>query len=76
VKSGSQYGVTSGDVVKASIIGNEIKVYINNILIDTVIDNTYSTGNPGMGFNFGCDSTYGDFGFTKFTASELPSLIQ
>lgn len=74
-KSGAQYGVTNGDVVKASIVGSEIKVYINNVLIDSVTDNVYSAGNPGMGFNYGCGSTYGDFGFTKFTASELLSLV-
>jgi hypothetical protein len=76
VKYGSQYGVAIGDVVKASIIGSEIKVYINDVLVDSVTDSTYSTGNPGMGFNYGCGLTYGDFGFTKFTASELPSSIR
>lgn len=70
-KSGSQYGVANGDVVKASIIGNVINVYINNVLVESVTDGIYSTGNPGIGFNYGCGSTYGDFGFTRFTASEL-----
>jgi hypothetical protein len=71
IKSGAPYGVSNGDIVKASIVGSEIKVYINNVLVDSIMDNTYSTGNPGMGFNYGCGSSYGDFGFTKFTASEL-----
>lgn len=75
-KSGAQYGVANGDVVKAFIVGSEINVYINNVLVDSVIDSTFSTGNPGMGFNYGCESTYGDFGFTKFTASELPPPVR
>jgi hypothetical protein len=69
---GPQYGVATGDVVKASIFGTVINAYINNVLVAQVTDSTFSTGNPGMGFNYGCDGTYGDFGFTKFTASELP----
>ena len=68
---GAQYGVTSGDVVKASIVGSTISVYINNVLMGTATDSTYATGNPGIGFDYGCGSTYGDFGFTTFTASEL-----
>jgi hypothetical protein len=71
-KYGSQYGVADGDVVKASIIGSEIRVYINGVLLDTVVDGIFSAGNPGIGFNFGCGSTYTDFGFTELTASELP----
>lgn len=70
-KNGSQYGVTNGDVVKASISGNAITVYINGVLVDSVTDGTYATGNPGMGFDYGCGTTYEDFGFTKFTASDL-----
>jgi hypothetical protein len=68
--NGSQYGVANGDVVKASIIGNVINVYINGKLVDTVTDNTYTTGNPGMGFNYGCGATSGDFGFTSFMATD------
>ncbi len=67
--NGAQYGVASGDVVKATIIGNVINVYKNGILIGTGTDSTYATGNPGIGFDFGCGSTYTDFGFTNLTAS-------
>ena len=68
---GAQYGVSDGDVVKASIVGNVISVYVNNVLMGTATDGTYATGNPGMGFDYGCGSTYGDFGFTKLTAAEI-----
>jgi len=74
-KTGSQYGVANGDVVKASISGNLISVYINGVLVDSVTDDAFASGNPGMGFNYGCGSTYGDFGFTKFTASDLSASV-
>jgi hypothetical protein len=67
--NGAQYGVTDGDVIKASIIGDEIRVYINGLLVGSATDDTYTTGDPGIGFNYGCASTYQDFGFTRFTAS-------
>jgi hypothetical protein len=67
--SGAQFGVANGDVVKATIVGNVINVYKNGTLIGTGTDSTYATGNPGIGFDFGCGSTYTDFGFTNVTAS-------
>ena len=67
-RKGSQYGVTEGDIVKATIVGNVINVYKNGVLINTATDNTYTTGNPGIGF-YGQQST--DFGFTSFTATGL-----
>ena len=67
---GSKYGVANGDVIKAAIIGNNIKGYINGKLIDTVHDNTFATGNPGIGFNYGCGDTYGDFGLTSLVVTD------
>jgi hypothetical protein len=69
--SGAQYGVSTGDVVKASIVGSTIRVYINDVLMGTGTDSTYSAGNPGIGFDYGCGSTYRDFGFTSLVASSL-----
>ena len=71
---GSQYGVTEGDVVKASIVGNVITAYINGAVVWTVTDSTYSTGSPGMGFNLenagaGCTGTNGDYGFKNFSVT-------
>lgn len=68
---GPQYGVQSGDVIKATIVGNVISVYVNGRLLDTVTveDNEFAAGSPGIGFNFGCGDTYGDFGLTSFTAT-------
>ena len=67
-KSGAQYGVADGDVVKATITGNVIRGYINGVEVVTARDSTYSSGSPGMGFNYGVGATYADFGFTRFSA--------
>jgi hypothetical protein len=67
---GPQYGVANGDVIKATIIGNVISVYVNGTLLATVEDNAFAAGSPGIGFNFGCGETYGDFGLTSFMATD------
>jgi hypothetical protein len=72
--NGAQYGVTSGDVVKATIVGGVITAYLNGVAVGTATDSTYPTGSPGMGFNLetstaSCVGTNGDCGFTSFTAT-------
>ena len=72
--SGAQYGVTEGDVVKATIVGNVIAAYLNGVEVGTATDATYATGSPGMGMNLetgdaSCLGTNGDYGFTHFTAT-------
>jgi hypothetical protein len=67
--NGKQYGVTTGDVVKAAIVGNVITAYKNGVELAQVTDNTYPTGNPGMGFNEGLN---GEYGITHFTATGAP----
>ncbi len=66
---GKKYSVTTGDVVKATIVGNIITAYKNGVQLAQVTDNTYLTGNPGMGFNEGIN---GDYGITRFTATDGP----
>jgi hypothetical protein len=66
----NRVGVGNGDVVKATIVGSTINAYINGTLIVSGTDATYSTGNPGIGFNYGCGSTYDAFGFTSFAAAD------
>lgn len=68
---GKQYGVTTGDVVKATIVGNVITAYKNGVKLAQVTDNTYIEGNPGLGFNEGKN---GDYGMTSFTATDAPIL--
>lgn len=63
---GKQYSVKTGDVVKATIVGNEIKTYKNGVLMGTTKDNTYIHGNPGFGFN---EQDNGDYGISRFSAT-------
>ena len=70
---GEKYGVTTGDVVKATIVGNVITAYKNGVELAHVTDNTYSTGNPGMGFNEGIN---GEYGISSFTATDAPIRVQ
>jgi hypothetical protein len=73
-QSGSQYLAKTGDVVKAIIVGNVISAYKNGVLMGQATDNTFTSGNPGMGFN---EQSYnGDYGFSSFTASDNPSNLE
>jgi hypothetical protein len=70
-RGGSSYGIADGDVVKATIVGNVITAYINDVQVLQVTDGTYANGNPGMGFFLqGATGVNGDYGFTSFTASD------
>jgi hypothetical protein len=64
--TGSQYGVKDGDLVQATIVGNAIKGYVNGVEVISATDNTYKTGNPGMGFNYGVGDSNVDFGFSSY----------
>lgn len=67
---GANYGVQDGDVVKATIVGNVIKGYINGVEVISAVDGTFTTGSPGIGFNYGVGTTNVDFGFKDFTATD------
>jgi hypothetical protein len=62
-------GVSTGDVVKATIVGNTITAYINGVQVAQAQDNTFAQGSPGIGFNYGVGPTFADFGFTRFRAT-------
>jgi hypothetical protein len=71
---GTNYGLKDGDILKASIIGNVITVYVNGVEKTRVTDSTFKTGNPGIGEflksgeggqGIGSNS---DFGFSSFSA--------
>ncbi len=67
---GSKYGVADGDVVKATMIGNVITAYINGVPMLQTTDNTFTTGNPGMGFYLeGATGVNRDYGFVNFMAA-------
>ncbi|MFB3921960.1 MAG: hypothetical protein ACE145_09570 [Terriglobia bacterium] len=68
---GSKYGVKDGDVVKASMIGNVLTVYINGVQVVQISDDRFVSGNPGMGFYLaGTTGAIGDFGFSSFMATD------
>jgi hypothetical protein len=64
----------SGDVIKATIVGNVISAYINGVLIFQAVDSTFTTGQPGIAFFTRPDgvAANADFGMTSYTAVELP----
>lgn len=75
--SGAQYGVTTGDVVSATIVGNVITAFKNGIEMGRATDDAYAAGAPGMGFNLesappGCLGTNRSYGFTSFAATSTP----
>ena len=53
-------------MVEATIVGNVIKGYVNGVEVISTVDNTYSAGNPGMGFNYGVEDSNVDFGFSYY----------
>jgi hypothetical protein len=66
---GKKYGVKTGDVVKATIDGDVLTTYKNDVLMGQVEDDRYMTGNPSFGFNEGKN---GDYGIRRFTATDAP----
>jgi hypothetical protein len=69
--SGAQFGVKDGDVVEATIFGNVIKGYLNGVEVISATDDTFSEGNPGMGFNYGVEKSNDDFGFRSYEAESF-----
>ena len=68
---GSKYGVKDGDVVKASMIGNILSVYINGVQVIQISDDKFASGNPGIGFYLaGATGVIGDYGFSNFKATD------
>jgi hypothetical protein len=78
-KKGPEFGVGDGDIVKATAVGNVITGYINAVEVIRANDDTYPTGNPGMGFWFKVGSSKkrwfrsnpnvnSDCGFRRFAA--------
>jgi chitodextrinase len=64
----------TGDVLKASIVGNVITAWVNGVQVLQCTDSTYANGSPGIGYNGGCTGFYSNFGFTSFSATDGTSL--
>jgi hypothetical protein len=63
--------LVSGDVIKATIVGNVISTYINGVLMVQASDSTYASGQPGIAFFTRPDGVSASalFGMTSYTAS-------
>ncbi len=70
VLGGGNYpNLKTGDVFKASIVGNVITEYVNDQQIAQVTDSVFKDGNPGLGmFRRACGSN-SDVSFTSFKAT-------
>jgi chitodextrinase len=65
----------NGDILKATINGSTITVYLNGNSLFSVIDSTYGTGNPGIGFFLqGTTGVNANYGFSQFSASDGSTL--
>jgi hypothetical protein len=60
-----------GDVVSATIIGNTITMYTNGVQVEQATDSTYTTGNPGFGFNGGGSPGSPEYSMSAFSAWEI-----
>jgi hypothetical protein len=70
-KEGAEYGVATGDVVKATIVGDLITVYKNGVVLAQARDGTFANGCPGMGFFLsGGKGTNRDYGLSTYLATD------
>jgi len=60
-----------GDVLRAEMTGNVIKVYKNGALVATTSDGTWTDGQPGMGFWPVDGATPQNLGWKSYTAGSL-----
>jgi hypothetical protein len=74
---GQKFGITDGSVIKASIVGSLITVFINDVLVAEVVDNVYKDGSPGLGFFAAHASGVNrDYGFKRYTATDGTNTMQ
>lgn len=68
---GAQFGISDGDMVRATMVGIVIAACVNNVQVAQATDKAYSGGSPGMGFFLqGATAMNRDYGFASFTASD------
>ena len=56
--SGPQYAIAPGDTLTASIQGDVITMYTDGVQVAQITESTFSSGNPGFGFNQGGTGEY------------------
>ena len=68
---GRTYHIANGDVLKGTVVGNVITLYVNGTERLHVTDNTYNGGSPGIGFFVqGGSGLIENYGFSNFSASD------
>lgn len=70
---GPQYAIAPGDTLTASIQGDVITVSTNGVQVAQIADNTFSSGNPGFGFNEGGTDQYGISSFSASSSESNPT---
>jgi PKD repeat protein len=60
----------TGDIVKATAVGNTLTTYINGVPQFSVTDSTFPTGSPGIGFYSTSDGNIMNYGFSGFAATD------
>jgi hypothetical protein len=61
--------LVTGDVLKCSVIGSTITGYINNVMMIQAVDNTFASGQPGIGFFVRPGGDVRHLNFTSVTAT-------
>ena len=62
----------AGDIFKLTASGSRLLVYKNNVLVDSVTDTTYPTGQPGLYYDLGnSNATRMD----DFIAADIPTTV-
>jgi len=70
-RGGSSVALHNGDTIKCTMSGSTITAYINGVQKLQVTDDTYTSGNPGIGaYLQGTTGVNGVYGFTSFTATD------
>jgi hypothetical protein len=65
------FGGVNGDVLKATVSGGTITAYLNGVQVLQATDNTFTSGNPGIGvFLQGASGLNANYGFSNFTATD------
>jgi len=65
--------LVTGDVLKATMVGNIISMYVNGMLLAKGTDSTFSNGQPGIGFFVRPPGSSKLLGLTSFTATSTTS---
>lgn len=66
--NGTTYNAVNGDVIMATIdTEGNIKAYKNGVLFGSTSDTTFTSGAPGIGFDYNSTTGGEQFGFTNFS---------